>query len=311
MYLTDYFSGRMGSTGRASPKKKKSPYEIQMAHWRRQRRELEILMNANFGTSDFSLTLEWGKEDEKPGDKEAMQKEMQNFIKRLRRWYKAGHTVYRWEEVKDKRGKPIRSPDGSIRRKRVPDVVFSPLPEPRYIYTMEIGPRGSRHVHMVLSDVDLREITACWQIGVPHGVVHGTALYADGDYTELADYYAKYSEPKKPGKPEETSEDSDTGKEEEGKEPEGEKLGKRWYASQNLYRPEPIVRRIKEKTFSEDPPEVEGYHIDKGSIVGGMDPCRNGWAFRECTYIRDDKESWKPPREKPRKRKRRKACRAS
>lgn len=294
MFMSDYFSGRMGKRGRGSPPRKKSTYEIQMAHWRRQKRELAILVNANFEAGkDQSLTLEWGKGDEKPPDKDAMQKEMQNFIKRLRRWYQKGHTVYRREPIRDKKGRPIRNEDGSVKTKRVIDAIYVPRPDPKYIYTMEIGPRGSRHVHMILSDVDLLEVTRCWQTGVPHGVVHGTALYEDGNYTELAEYYMKYTKPVKPEK----------GQEEET---EGEKLGKRWYASQNLYRPEPITRKISEKTFAKDLPDVEGYHIDEDSIRGGgMETDLNGRPFRECIYIRNEKESYRPLRSGPGKRRKR------
>lgn len=235
MFFSEYFSGRMGRRGRGSPPKKKSSYEITMAHWRRQKRELAILVNANFKAgTDQSLTLEWGKDREKPETKEEMQKQMTNFIKRLRRRYA--------------RGDPGR--------------------ELKYIYTMEIGPRGSRHIHMILNDVDLQEVQKCWGLGP----VHGTPLYEDGNYTELAEYYMKYTKPKKP----ETEE-----------EKEGEKLGKRWYASQNLYRPEPVTRKITERTFQEDLPEVEGYHVDPDSIIGGVETDQNGRPFREAVYIMD------------------------
>lgn len=253
LFLSEYFSGRMGKKGRGSPPKKKSSYEIAMAHWRRQKKELAILVNANFEAGkDQSLTLEWGKDQEKPPDKAAMQKQVTNFIKRLRRRYARGD-----------------------------------LPrELKYIYTMEIGPRGSRHVHIILNDVDLQEVQDCWGLGP----VHGTPLYKDGNYTELANYYMKYTEPKKP--------DPDAAEE----EPEGEKLGKRWYASQNLYRPEPILRKITERTFGKDLPDVEGYHIDPDSIKGGVETDQNGRPFRECIYIRDDrnaKESRRPLRSGP------------
>lgn len=253
MFFSEYFSGRMGRRGRGTTPKKKSSYEIAMAHWRRQKRELAILVNANFKAgTDQSLTLEWGKDREKPETKEEMQKQMTNFIKRLRRRYA--------------RGDPER--------------------ELKYIYTMEIGPRGSRHIHMILNDVDLQEVQKCWGLGP----VHGTPLYEDGNYTELAEYYMKYTEPKKP----ETEE-----------EQEGEKLGKRWYASQNLYRPEPIMRKISERTFSEDLPDVEGYHIDEDSIRGGVETDLNGRPFRECIYIRNEKESYRPLRSGPGKRRKR------
>lgn len=240
MFFSEYFAGRMGKLGRGSPPKKKSSYEINLAHWRRQKRGLAILMNANFKAgADQSLTLEWYKDKPRPETKEEMQRIMQNFIKRLRRRYARGDPEHPPRELK-------------------------------YIYTMEIGPRGSRHIHMVLNDVDLKEVQKIWGVGP----VHGTPLYEDGNYTELAEYYMKYTEPKK--------------QETEEEEPEGEKLGKRWYASQNLYRPEPVTRKIKEKTFQEELPEIEGYHVAPDSIKGGVDMGLNGRPYRECIYIMDE-----------------------
>lgn len=239
LFLSEYFAGRMGRKGRGSPPKKKSSYEIAMAHWRRQKKELAILVNANFEAGkDQSLTLEWGKGSEKPPDRGAMQRQITNFIKRLRRRYTKSE----------------------------------PKRELKYIYTMEIGPRGSRHVHIILKDADLQEVQDCWGAGP----VHGTPLYKDGNYTELADYYMKYTRPKQQT-PDAAEEES-----------EGEKIGKRWYASQNLYRPEPILRKITERTFEKDLPEIEGYHIDPDSIKGGVETDLNGRPFRECIYIRND-----------------------
>lgn len=225
-----YYSGRYGKKGRGSPAKKKTPEQMELSNYRRQEKELTKLMNANFRpTIDQHLVLEWGRDKDPPEDSAAMKKQMARFIRRLRRAYRA-------------RGQ-----------------------DPRYIYTMEVGPRGSRHIHMVLSEPDLKEVQRLWEVGP----VHGTPLYPDGNYQKLAAYFMKYSK-----KTEET---------------EGQKLGRRWNASLNLKRPEPRTRIIAERTFLRDFPKRKGYRIDQDS-VRAAEPDTNGRLFRECIYVKIDPE---------------------
>lgn len=225
--LEEYFSGRIGKKGRGSPPQERTKEEVERAHLRRQEKLLTKLMNANFRPGiDQHLTLEWGKGQDHPKDSAEMKRQVQAFLLRIRRAYR-------------KRGK-----------------------EPKYIYTMEIGPKGSRHVHMVLSDVDLAEVVNLWKAGP----VHATPLYPDGNYQQLARYFIKYSQ-----KTERT---------------EGQKIGRRWNSSKNLIRPVPKIRRITERTFLRDIPQRKGYYIDQESVRTGPGLGENGRLFRECIYIR-------------------------
>ena len=58
----------------------------------------------------------------------------------------------------------------------------------KYVYTMEIGPKGSRHIHAVINDTDLAELQESWD-----GVVNIQPLFSDGNYEKIAQYFVKYS----------------------------------------------------------------------------------------------------------------------
>lgn len=131
----------------------------------------------------------------------------------------------------------------------------------KYIYVKEIGKRGGRHVHAVISGLSLADIQKAWT----YGSAHATPLFSDGQYRKIADYFTKYSE-----KTEET---------------EGELVGKRYYGSRNLEKPQITRKVISASSFRKDPKVKKGYYLDKDSLVEGISDI-TGYAYQYYTMIK-------------------------
>lgn len=216
---------RYGARGRGGPPERESPESTKRAHIKRTEAKLRWKLNANFqdGT-DALLTLSWKKADA-PKDSAEMKKRFGNFRRRLKaRYQKAGK-------------------------------------EMKYVATMEVGPRGSRHIHMVLSDADLQEIRECWE---PGQIVNIVPLNSKGQYADIASYFVKYAL--------------------RTAETEGTKVGQLYTPSRNLKDPKITIRIISRRTGFRDPKERKGYVIDKDHTVCGT--YEDGTAFQEISYIR-------------------------
>ncbi len=133
-------------------------------------------------------------------------------------------------------------------------------PEIRYVFVKEIGPRGGRHAHMVISEIPLKLLRECW----PHGGIHVDPLYSGGQYAKIAAYFIKYA-----AKTEET---------------EGKLVGKRWYGSRNLEKPVVTKRIVFSGSFRKDPPQKKGWILDKESEVHGI--TESGYEFCSYSYIK-------------------------
>lgn len=93
-------------------------------------RKLERLLHCNFTSKDYALHLTYA-DDKLPPDSEAAQKDVQKFLRRVRRWYKL-------------QGKELK-----------------------YICVTEKGKRSERvHHHLILSgEVDRSELESFWRLG--------------------------------------------------------------------------------------------------------------------------------------------------
>ena len=120
----------------------------------------------------------------------------------------------------------------------------------KYIYAKERGKRGAAHIHMMLSRCGEKNIPdilkECWD----KGRIHVDPLDTDGQYVKIANYFHKYAS--------------------KTIETEGELIGKRYYPSKNLERPEPKKQLIRGvNTYYETIKEVPGYYLEKDSVVSG------------------------------------------
>ena len=229
-----YYTYRANVKGERRARKGKPTSEAQKrVNQRKAEKNLRRLMAENFKNGDVLVRLDFAK---RPGGSEEMQKLMAKALRELREEYSRAE-------------KPLK-----------------------YIYVKEIGPRGSRHIHMLLSrdegmDV-LKVLMKCW----PYGGIHVDPWTTGPNFTRLASYFIKYA-----AKTEET---------------EGKLIGKRWYASRNLDKPKVTKEIIRSNRFREEVREKKGYTLDQDSVQSGVSNF-TGYRYFSYTLIRTEKEEEK------------------
>lgn len=129
-----------------------------------------------------------------------------------------------------------------------------------YVYTKEVGPRGSRHVHIVMNKIDTDVIMKAWK----YGGVHIDPLYSHGQYKDIASYFMKYAE-----KTEDTL---------------GKKIGKKYQPSRNMIQPKITKRVVSAKTFRHIPHERKGFFLEKDSFIDGVNS--EGYEYCFASYTR-------------------------
>lgn len=226
-----YSPGAHPKGERREKKEKPSKESVKKANLKRAERKLRRLMNTNFKDGDYSLTLDFYKE-QRPGNSEDMQGMVQTFLKRLRYRYK-------------KAGKQMK-----------------------YIYVKEVGPKGARHIHMVLNKCDTDWIRECWT----YGGIHIDPMFTEGQYSKLASYFVKYEE-----KTQET---------EKGITP-SQRVGKYFYPSRGLEQPIIKKKKIRAGHFSKRITVPDGYYLDKDSVFEGISEY-NGYEYFGYTLIRNE-----------------------
>lgn len=227
--VSKYYSVRWHSKGEKREAKQGITSEAQKrVNQRKASTKLRRLMNANFEDGDLLIRLDFHKAYSPSGSLD-MQDLMTKAIRKLRTEYK-------------KLNKELK-----------------------YVYVKEIGPRGGRHIHMVISKCDTDTLRKCW----PFGGIHVDPLISNGQYGKIADYFIKYA-----ARTEET---------------EGELIGKRWYASRNLTKPKITKKVISANTFRKDVKGKRGYVLDKESIRSGFSEL-TGYEYFSYTLVKTDKE---------------------
>ena len=224
-----YYSYHLGKKWIRDQYRKPTGEQQKKANRRKALKELRRLLNANFEDGKDCLVTLTFRPEERPKDRESFLKIMQNYIKRLARRYK--QTGYKL----------------------------------KYVYCLEMGPRGAVHAHMVVNWNHALEIHAAWGLGF----VQIEPLYSDGQYSKIAEYFLKYSE-------KETKEEKESGK----------KIGRNWYASKGLVKPEPVKEVVNASTFRGKPPRRKGYRLDPDSIVSATSEV-TGLPYVAYTYIKE------------------------
>ena len=217
-----YYSYKWHTPGEHREKKSQETTEAQKKrNQRRAEKNLRRLMNTNFHDGDFLVRLDFAKT---PGGSEEMQPMIAKAIKDLRKGLR-------------KQGQELK-----------------------YIYVKEIGPRGGRHIHLMMNKCDPDLIMKAW----PHGGVHIDPLNSGGQYRKIAAYFVKYA-----ARTEET---------------EGQLIGKRWYGSRNLVKPIVKKRILKAKRFRKIPKDIKGYTLDKDTEISGVG--EDGYEYYAYQLIR-------------------------
>lgn len=208
---------------RRKPKENKTTEVQQQINDRQTERKLTRIMNANFDNSSWYMTFSYKKEN-RP-DIETLKKHKRILLSNLRKTYK-------------NQGKELK-----------------------YIETTEIGERGAVHFHMVINDIDIREVKQLWS----YGFVKAIPLDSSGQYRKLAAYFIKYFQ-----KTRGTS----------------EQIQKKAYnCSRNLIRPVPKKHVMRGKDFIKEIKVPNGWYLDKESVREGI--TADGYQFLIYTLIEE------------------------
>lgn len=231
--ISKHYSYKWHKPGEQRGKKVKPTAEAQKRiNQRKAAKDLRRLMNANFKQGDFLITLDFQRE--KAISQEEIQTAIQKFCRRLR-----------------------------IETKRLGLSCY-------YIYTKEIGPRGSKHLHMLLNQVPHEIIVKSW----PHGGINIKPVFTD-ECSKIADYFVKYAN-----------------KTEETENAQGIKTGKRWYSSKNLKKPRIRRKVISAKEFRKDPSIPKGYEEVKDLTRRGISEL-TGYEFLSYVMVKTERQDKK------------------
>ena len=223
-----YYSSRYHSKGPKGERIKETTDSGKKENQRIAEKTLRRLINTNFEGGDLLLTLDFHKWQ--PLDSIEMQSMISGAIRKLKNLYR-------------KEGKTLK-----------------------YIYVKEVGPRGGRHIHMIVNQIDYNILSEWWY---DFGAVHFQALDHSGQYRRIAAYFIKYAL-----RTEQT---------------EGRLIGKRWYSSLNLKKP--IIRKRVVKTANEFKTTVKvpaGWFLDKETLAEGVSEI-TGFIFFEYTLVKNER----------------------
>lgn len=140
----------------------------------------------------------------------------------------------------------------------------------KYIHVMEIGKKGARHHHLVVNKIDVQILQQAWYKAYDgHNRVKVFPLDDSGQYRQLAAYFIKYTDTHR-------------------KAEDGALMGKRWNASKNLVRPEPVYEIVTQRSwFRCEAKAKKGYYIDKDTVVKGVaSPEYYGFGYFRYTMVR-------------------------
>lgn len=149
----------------------------------------------------------------------------------------------------------------------------------KFIYRLEVGKRGGIHLHIIVNRVGEGEtglvLQGCWK----HGRIHYEHVDGrEGSFERLAAYITKLPD-------EETENQLSLFAEEDRKE------FVRYSSSRNLIHPQPerktYSRRTMRKLVEEGPQPRPGWHIDRDTLVCGVNPY-TGMSYLHYTEYRTD-----------------------
>lgn len=207
--------------------------EVKKVNQRMAAKKLRRLIDANFGPGDIYLTLTY--RDSEQRTLEEAKKDLKKFMEKLKYRYGKIGQVFKW------------------------------------IKTTGIRKRGAAHHHIIFNNIDgfnyIKELPKIW----PFGTVDIKALYEDGRYMALAEYFVKHKQ------------------ENEEKIKESQMNARSYSCSRNLKHPRVKRIIIKEEMIAKVPKVPTGYRIE-------MDPdidvgiCKSsGYRYRYFRLIREKK----------------------
>lgn len=227
-----YYCYHAQPRGRArAPKENKTGESQQKVNDRQLERKLTELFNANCNGEWWYTTFSYGK-DKRPGSVEELHLHEEKLLRELRKIYKKQGLIF------------------------------------RYFLTAEVGPRGGAHLHMVMSQIDIRLLRDVWA----HGYTTVKPMDRCGQYSRLAGYFIKYYQKTR------------------GTDAALQK--KAYYCSRNLTRPKEIKKKMPGNRFDRRVTVPAGWYIDKAAYPEGdgvkYGVTEDGYEYMYYILVKDD-----------------------
>lgn len=157
-YVKEYYTGRYQPTGETRrPRRKPTKASVREANRKRALDHLTWELNENFDVDDWWATLTYRPPMSKTRSFDEIKADLKQFMRRMGRACKRAGVEFKCK------------------------------------YAIEVGPKGARHIHMVINRMDAALIRAAWTFGN----VNLSAVYPQtdkGTYDEIAAYMIKDSD---------------------------------------------------------------------------------------------------------------------
>lgn len=204
--------------------------EVKKVNQKIAAKKLRRLIDANFEPGDIYLTLTYKKEYRRT--LEEAKKDLKKFMDKLKYRYGKHGDVFKW------------------------------------IKTTGIRKRGAAHHHVICNNIDtfnyIKELAKIW----PFGTVEIKALYEDGRYMLLAEYFVKHKQ------------------ENEDETKENQINARAYSCSRNLRHPRVKRIVIKESTIVRAPKVPTGYRLDMDPDVDIGISKQSGYMYRYFRLIK-------------------------
>lgn len=158
LYVSEYYTHRLHPAGETRQRRNRPSSEsVRASNDRMAANRMKWKLNENFTKGDYFVTLTYGKGKNKTVTWEQMQRDLRDFLRRLK--YRYG-----------KQGIELR-----------------------YVSAAEVGRKGAKHFHLVIGAGDPAAVAEAWREGFARVKIVGDPGDGRNTYDSIAEYMSKQS----------------------------------------------------------------------------------------------------------------------
>ena len=156
LYVSEYYTHRLQPAGESRQRRNRPSSEsVKASNDRMAANRMKWKLNENFKKGDFFVTLTYGKGRNRDVTWEQMQRDLRDFLRRVK--YRYG-----------KQGTELR-----------------------YLAAAEVGKKGAKHFHLVMNAGDAGAIAAAWRAGFARIKIVGDPGDGRNVFDSIAEYMSK------------------------------------------------------------------------------------------------------------------------
>lgn len=249
--VQEFNSWKCPGDKKRQPKTKPTPERMMRNNQKRKERECSRMVEKYFNADDLVLTLTY-REDKRPEDMQACQKDYKDLYTYLKREY--GKRLY----------------------------------ELFWIRNIEVGPAGAWHIHMIVNRIEGAElIITDWWTSRHGGVMIQYLKNMTAEGADIGAYMAKTAFSSSGEQIE--ADGKETGKSiDRRKNNKHRVVETSWSHSRNVKKVDPEDREITGRTMKQEPRAPKGWCLDKSSVYESV--TLDGYPYRTYTFRRIEKK---------------------